>query len=443
LLLAGVLSLLGVIGYALWLPSGGLVRDGNWIGVDFHTYYTAAQVLRRGEDIYTAGISPPYVYPPLLAILLTPLALLPVDTATMLWKVLQHVCLLASGGLLVALAPRGVWPLVAGVLLFGLLAVPVKDEIRLGEVNSLVFLLVIGAVWLVARAGPDGNRSSNWLLVIAGALLGLAAAIKVLPILLIGYFWLRGPRSVAAIATGVFLLLQVGQLAVTPSIVGYWLIHFPALLGQAFPFLDNQSLNAAISRALLPFEQSGVSSVQLAKGEAVRSLVTWVVNLVVLAACIVVLWAGSERPWPRHREGYRVRLLLEVGLVVLTIHMVSGITWLHHLVDLAIPVSALLGLWWLARYNGDGVATEQQSDWGSLWLPCLLLGAVALLVIRPEEWLGLLAGSGVEAPLILWWVSNLALWVVAGLWVLSAAAIWTAPRVTARVPDLGESKLLA
>ena len=66
-LVGALLGAFGVGGYLFWALNGGLVREGNWIGVDFHVYYQAAQALRRGADIYSADISPPYVYPPLLA----------------------------------------------------------------------------------------------------------------------------------------------------------------------------------------------------------------------------------------------------------------------------------------------------------------------------------------------------------------------------------------
>src|SRR5438876_92479 len=66
---AGLLGAVGVIGYVLWAVNGGLVREGNWVGVDFHVYYMAAKALGQGQNIYDVGISPPYVYPPLLAVL--------------------------------------------------------------------------------------------------------------------------------------------------------------------------------------------------------------------------------------------------------------------------------------------------------------------------------------------------------------------------------------
>src|SRR6188472_2040838 len=199
------LGLVGIAGYVLWLGSGVLVRDGNWVAVDFHVYYQTARVLAQGQDIYTAGISPPYVYPPLLAILVLPLSALPVATATIMWKVLQHLCLIAAGALLVSLLPRGVRPLAAGILLFCWLLAPVHDEILLGESNSLVLLLVVGTIWLMVRGverekwesdGTATEGSGDRLMAAAGTLLALAASIKVLPVVLIAYFWWRGPRRV-------------------------------------------------------------------------------------------------------------------------------------------------------------------------------------------------------------------------------------------------------
>src|SRR5205814_516969 len=111
-----------------------------------------------------------------------------------------------------------------------------QDEIQVGESNSLVLALIMGAGWLVARMdrGPDGEPNAAGRFAPArfmtaemtaitpaalgaGALLALAASIKVLPVLLIAYFWWRGPRNVAALATLGFLLLQGVLFVLTPS----------------------------------------------------------------------------------------------------------------------------------------------------------------------------------------------------------------------------------
>ncbi len=418
------LGLAGVVGYLLWLAGGALVKDGHWVGVDFHVYYQTARVLGRGEDIYQAGIAPLYIYPPLLAALVLPLSALPVDAATIVWKLLQNACLLGAGALLTGMLPRAVRPLGAGLLLLGLLTVPVQDEIKTGESNSLVLLLLASALWLIAhgegreRSRPaEGVRrafanSANGMYAAAGALLALAVGIKVLPVLVVAYFWWRGPRPVAAYATGGFLALQLVSLALIPATGHYWLVEFPALFGQAFPFLDNQSINAFFSRALLPYD-AYTPTMQLANGEAWRPFITWAANLFVLGATAWALWKGRNRGRPEleSKESRWVRLLLEVGLVLAATHLVSGSTWLHHLIDLAVPLCGLLGAWWL-RNGANAIPLGPK-----LVLPAVGLGAAYVLLLRrPSDWLTLLDAPAQSSPLAALLLSSAAMWVVVGFW---------------------------
>jgi hypothetical protein len=422
----------GVVGYIYWVLSSGLVKEGNWIGVDFHVYYQAAQALRRGADIYSADISPPYVYPPLLSLLVVPLSGLPVTAATIAWKLLQHVCLLVAGALLVSLLPRGPRPLAAGVLLLGLLTVPVQDEIQVGESNSVILLMVAGALWLVARdrSTHDRGAASSQIPILstitpalagAGVLLALAASIKVLPVLLVAYFSWRGPRSVAAVATAGFLLLQVVQLAVTPSTADYWLTQFPGLFGQAFPYLDNQSINAFLARALTPGSDPTMPTMQLADGVGLRPGLTWLMNLLALGATGLVLWLASRRSGTIYQAARAVRLLLEAGLVLLAIHLVSGSTWLHHLVDLAVPIAGLLGAWWLAWKESTAIP-----GWRTTLFAIALGGSFALLLHRPGDWVLLqnMVAPGNAALALL--ASGVGLWVVLGLWAGTAVVLLSA-----------------
>jgi hypothetical protein len=439
------MSLVGVGGYLNWINSGALVREGNWIGLDFHVYYQAAKVLSRGEDIYLAGISPPYVYPPLLAIMTLPLSLLSVTAATILWKLLQHLCLLIAGWLLVRLLPRPIRPLAAGMLLLGLLTAPLQSEIRLGESNSLILLLQVGAIYLVARqrnpnvkhesqqAPPPGplsrqaplmtstNDKISYSEIAAGSLLALAVSIKVLPILLVAYFWWRGPRNVALVASVGFVALQLISQIITPATTHYWFGVFPDLFGQAFPFLDNQSLNAVISRALLPNIDPSLPNTQITDGEALRPIVTWIANLLAATATIWVLWTTRKRApdvdLAQESEGRTVRLLLEVSLVMITTLLVSGSTWLHHLIALSVPVTALLGAWWLGRQK------KRNSMIGAL-IGALLLGLGGVVLLRtPEEWLRLTATLAPQSPLLALVASSAAMLVVVGLWAAVARTL--------------------
>ena len=410
------LAVVGVGGYFVWWATAGLVREGNWVGLDFHVYYVAAQVLRRGGDIYASGMSPQYVYPPFLAAAVIPLTWLPdANTATLAWKLLQNACLLVSGALLVSLLPRRGRLLGAGVLLAGLLTVPVRDEIFYGESNSLVLVLVVGAIWLMARwglgvGGWRSEKAGRWAAIGAGGLLALAVSIKVLPVVLVVYLWWRGPRRVAAVATGGGVLIQAGLLLLTPTTADYWLIHFPALFGEAFPYLDNQSLNAAIARALLPGTDPALPPLQLADGEALRPLLTLLANGLAVVATVAAL-APLPRPASLPPGPARTtRLLLETGLVLLTIHLVSGSTWMHHLIDLAV-VAVGVGGWGL----GVGDLRNRRRFWAAAAVVGL---GLAVLLWRPGEWVPTIQQLVPNAPLLTWIAGNSALWVVLGFWIL-------------------------
>lgn len=64
---------------------------------DFRWYYLAAQDVARGESPYLAE---GYLYPPLLACLLTPLAGLDYVPARWVWFLFSHGCLLAAAWLI-------------------------------------------------------------------------------------------------------------------------------------------------------------------------------------------------------------------------------------------------------------------------------------------------------------------------------------------------------
>ncbi|HUP27270.1 MAG TPA: glycosyltransferase family 87 protein, partial [Chloroflexia bacterium] len=354
---------------------------------------------------------PPYVYPPTLAVLVAPLSFLPANTATMLWKLAQHVCLLISGGLLVSLVPPRARAMLVAIFCLGLLTAPVHDEIMTGESNSLVFVLVVAAVWLVSRQEKAERKDPYHItVIIAGLLLGLAISIKVLPVLVVAYFAWKGPRRVAAWAAAGFFGTQLLTLALAPATMRYWLEVFPGLFGQAFPYPDNQSINAFLARALLATDPN-LPPMQIAQGEPVRGAVTWLANLAVAGTAAFLLWKSGHIDTGEEHDQRRVRLLLEVGLVLLTTHLVSGSTWLHHLVALAVPVAGLVGTWGL---RGRAGIPGQLTLFGVAGA----LSAFALLLRSPYDWLISAAELAPAGPLLALLASSTAMWVVIGLWII-------------------------
>jgi hypothetical protein len=148
---AGRLALfaLSVIGglLGIWLLWMHLSSDPI---ADARAYYDAAHRLNVGQPLYPASADPNvaefYRYPPLLAIILRPLALLPYSMFAILWEVVIVAVFVATirhlgGG-------RRTW------LAVGLLGIPIGWAIGVGQAQILTtYLLAVGQPWSIAVAG--------------------------------------------------------------------------------------------------------------------------------------------------------------------------------------------------------------------------------------------------------------------------------------------------
>jgi uncharacterized membrane protein len=151
---------------------------------DFEFYRQAAHALIFTGNPYSYDGG--YIYPPLLAYLLQPLALLDVSLAQSIWfciNVLICCCMLVIA---IRLEYSGVvqryWSLIA----LGLaLSPPLRVTLQLGQVSALIATLLLATVWLTKRRPALG-----------GVFLALAAAIKLYPAFLGLYYLRSGPRSV-------------------------------------------------------------------------------------------------------------------------------------------------------------------------------------------------------------------------------------------------------
>ena len=117
---------------------------------DVHAYYDAAQRLNAVQPLYPAGANVDaaefYRYPPLLAILFRPLALLPFDQAALVWEGLMLVALFATLWIL-GIRRRSTW------IAAGLLGAPLAWTMSIGQAQALVTLLMtIATPWSLALA---------------------------------------------------------------------------------------------------------------------------------------------------------------------------------------------------------------------------------------------------------------------------------------------------
>jgi hypothetical protein len=117
---------------------------------DARAYYDAATRLNAGHALYPAGADPDaatfYRYPPLLAIVLRPLALLPYEAFALVW---EGVILLSFVLLLRHLGVRSTrtW------LAVGLLGIPIGYAFAVAQAQlPMTLLLAIGQPWSIALA---------------------------------------------------------------------------------------------------------------------------------------------------------------------------------------------------------------------------------------------------------------------------------------------------
>jgi alpha-1,2-mannosyltransferase len=191
----------------------------------------------------------------------------------------------------------------------GLWTEPVTKALSLGQVEPLLLLLV---VWDLTR--PDANR---W----KGLGIGIAAGIKLVPLLFIPYLLLAGKFRQAVVATATFAITVLVGLAALPGpSLSYWLTGYFIQPGRtgAVDALVNQSLLGMLAR----LTGSGVAA------QPIWLPVTIIVGLVGIAAAAYFNRTGM----PAH--GW--------VLVGITSVLVSPISWDHHWVWV-VPVLALIG----------------------------------------------------------------------------------------------------
>jgi hypothetical protein len=171
---------------------------------DVHAYYDAGARLNAGLPLYeqtaTTNQAEFYRYPPLLAILFRPLALLPFQVAAAIWEAVVVASFVA---LLWWLRPG-----FRGRLMVGIVAMPILWSVAIGQAQvPLTLLMALGTPWSLA----------------------LAANLKVLPAF--AAIWWVGRRDWRSLATfGAWLLgLALVQLVVAPADT----IAFPAVFSLA------------------------------------------------------------------------------------------------------------------------------------------------------------------------------------------------------------------
>ncbi|WBB81046.1 glycosyltransferase 87 family protein [Micromonospora sp. WMMD882] len=177
---------------------------------DLHIYYGAVRQLQAGGGLYSyvAENGGPFTYPPFAAILLGPVGLLSETTVQFGWLTATGAAVVVIA---VALGRTGVFPAhrrqvaVAATACVLLLSAPVQSNLRFGQVS----------IFLVALAFVDGLALTPAR--VRGALIGLAAAVKLTPLIFVVYLLVAGRWRDAARSVAVFVGCALAAAVALPA----------------------------------------------------------------------------------------------------------------------------------------------------------------------------------------------------------------------------------
>lgn len=277
---------------------------------DLKIYYNAVRYWLDGNSLYDysqpdpVNISLGFTYPPIAAIVMVPMALLPIGVVVVVTFLAIIVCNTVLAYLYTReriSLPRFQMLIVSGVvsaLSFCLL--PIGQNVGFGQINIFLALLVVADVLVL------GRRNSRWF----GVGIGLAMAIKLTPGIFLLYLVLSKKwRALAvSIAAGVAAVILAGIFSFSDSVKYYTQLIWDS---DRVGFLDNttnQSINGIIARFMSP---------------ELPSRAIWMVCSVAMVG--LVGWR-IKKAVDQHDTLAALTLTGLLGILV------SPVSWLHHVV---------------------------------------------------------------------------------------------------------------
>jgi alpha-1,2-mannosyltransferase len=337
-------------------------------GLDLKVYWAATRELANGGELYAPGLpGTPYggmafTYPPFAAAILAPMAMLPVEVALVIQTVSNFLIAAALGaGITRYLFIKGVVRaspglpqyLLTSAFVMGLLLMlgPWRNSLALGQINPLLMGLIVADLLGSTRRRPNG-------LLPRGILTGIAAGIKLTPLVFLLYFVVRKDFKGAARMLGTFAATVALMAVIAPSLSRqYWLssLRDTNRVGTLSRF-ENVSIRGFIARLRV---DDGLASI------------LWIV------ASLAVIALGALAVYRLRSIGDQWAAVSATALVML---LISPVSWSHHWVWVAILVPALIG-----RFANEGTEPFQWRRFLKSWPGVLSMLVVATFALQPPE----------------------------------------------------------
>ncbi|MFC7547874.1 glycosyltransferase 87 family protein [Plantactinospora sp. GCM10030261] len=361
---------------------------------DLHIYYGAAETVAAGRPLYAyaAENGGPFTYPPFAVLLLGPMTAVSEPVLRVLWLTLTCAAIAAiaiavggrpggrwdggAGGARVA--PRHRQLVVAVVACAVLVSAPAQSNLRFGQVSVFIVLLA-----LVDGVGLTPARYR-------GVLVGIAAAVKLTPLLFVVWFLLSGRWRDAGRAVAAFVGCAALGAAVLP--VDSWTYWTGTMLRTSrigdLASLGNQSVHGMLLRAgvppdTLPLLWAGLVAVVCGTA-LLRARRMWLtgqpVGAVVLVGCATV--AASPVSWTHHQLWTVLAAMLMVAARGLLRRIAGGLLLLAMVVSLGALLSAV------STYPGWQFVLENARTLGVLATCLLGVGAITAVGAATGERVG-------------------------------------------------------
>jgi Glycosyltransferase family 87 len=299
--------------------------QGRFTGIfeDFQDYFAAANAVVHHTDIYVTFLNhvqpipvQGFDYPPIVAWLLQPIAWMPASTAATAWLLLLVACTVAATAIIAYELLPATWPRLELTAIFSFVFAPATYSLWHGQMSAVVFLFLALALssWMRGRQ------------VSLGVFIGVAACIKIAPIVLVVLlvrrrYWKACSSLAATLAAGV----GGGVLALGGGTLYEYATRVLPVLTWQNGWVYNQSVAGAANRLLahsvLAFQPTSAMITVITVAVAVAAIV---------AAALVV----------RRDDVARETRGAQFAVGVLAMLLAGSVTWFWHLGALVIVLAA-------------------------------------------------------------------------------------------------------
>lgn len=326
----------------VWFALHGALAAWSANGSDFTIYYDAGRALIEGrEPNRVFG----FIYLPFFALCMAPLALLPYKVAAVVWQAGSFACLAWIAHVLVRIVRADGLRASAWLEWAPLVCVLRLADSNFG--NGQVNLFVLALVVLGMRAWIDARPRA------AGAWIGLAGALKLLPAFLGIVFVVRRSWRACALAVATALVCVLLVPAITPGwntniawIRGWWhqesgpYVQGGDTLLERRSYLPGQSLTPVVYRLITPMPATSLGnagpSVNVLDLDAEQA--KWVVRVAELA-WFAMLLATLMRSRKDDGAGSRLR---EFSLAICGALTLAPLVHKAHMVWMIVPYACVL-----------------------------------------------------------------------------------------------------